>query len=93
MRLARVITGAMLLTGSILAQPTPTSPTNPSPDTYDQNTYNNPYNSRPVEVRTGHGGWGLLGLLGLTGLLGLRRRETIVRGQDEYLNDQRRRVA
>ena len=91
MRLARVITGAMLLTGSIFALQTTTNP-NPAPDTYDQNTYN-PYNNRPVEVRTGHGGWGLLGLLGLTGLFGLRKRETIVRGQDEYLNEQRRRVA
>jgi MYXO-CTERM domain-containing protein len=81
----------MLFAGSIFAQPTPTTPSpNPTPDTYD--TYNNPYN-RPVEVRTGHGGWGLLGLLGLTGLLGLRKRDTIVRGQDEYLNEQRRRVA
>lgn len=90
MRLTRVIIGAALFTGSMLAQPTTTSP-NPNPDTFDQNTY--PYNNRPVEVRTGHGGWGLLGLFGLTGLLGLRRRDSIVRGQDEYLNEQRRRVA
>ena len=88
MRLARVIVGAMLLTGSILAQETTTTP-NPNPDTYNPyNTYN-----RPVEVNTGHGGWGLLGLLGLSGLFGLRRRETIVRGREEYLNQQGRRVA
>jgi MYXO-CTERM domain-containing protein len=86
MRLARTVIGAMLFSGSIFAQTT-TNP-NPNPDTYDQNVYN-----RPVEVRTGHGGWGLLGLLGLTGLLGLRRRETIARDRDEYLNEQRRRVA
>lgn len=87
MRLTRVIIGATLFIGSIFAQPTTPSP-NPNPDTYDQNTYN-----RPIEVRTGRGGWGLLGLFGLCGLFGLRKRETIVRGQDEYLNDQRRRVA
>jgi len=92
MRLTRAIIGATLFTGSIFAQTTPVTP-NPNTDTYDQNTYNNPYNNRPVEARTGHGGWGLLGLFGLCGLLGMRRHGTVVRGQDEYLNDQRRRVA
>jgi MYXO-CTERM domain-containing protein len=84
---ARVLVGAMLLTAPVFAQPVPTNP-NPNPEVYPPNTYN-----RPVEVRTGYGNWGLLGLLGLTGLLGLRRRETIARGRDEYLDEQRRRVA
>jgi MYXO-CTERM domain-containing protein len=56
---------------------------------YDQRsngTYNQPYN-RPIEVRHGNGGWGLLGLLGLAGLLGRRRSETVVR--DEYLGTRR----
>lgn len=86
-----VLIGAMLLTASTFAQQTDTSPNpNPNPDAYTRDTYN--YN-RPVEGRTGYGNWGLLGLLGLTGLFGLRRGETIVRGRDEYLNEQRRRVA
>lgn len=82
-----VLIGAMLLTASTFAQQTDTS-RNPNPDAYTPDAYN-----RPVEGRTGNGNWGLLGLLGLTGLLGLRRGETIVRGRDEYLNEQQRRVA
>jgi len=93
MRRVPLFIGAMLLTASSFAQE-PNTTGNPSPDTSTRDYYN-----RPVEGRTGYGNytnygnWGLLGLLGLTGLLGLRRRETIVRGRDEYLNDQRRRVA
>lgn len=88
-----VLIGAMLLTVSAFAQ-TPDTSRYPNADTRD--TYNRPVEGRtgyPVEGRTGYGDWGLLGLLGLTGLLGLRRRETIVRGREEYLNEQRRRVA
>jgi MYXO-CTERM domain-containing protein len=88
MRLAPLIVSGMLLTASAFAQTT-TNP-NPNPDAYTQNPYT--YN-RPVVVKTGYGGWGLLGLFGLCGLLGRRRRETIVRGRDEYVTDQRRRVA
>ena len=94
MRRMPLFIGAMLLTASSFAQE-PNTTVNPTPDTSTRDYYN-----RPVEGRTGYnygntnyGNWGLLGLLGLTGLLGLRRRETIVRGRDEYLNDQRRRVA
>lgn len=88
MRLAPLIIGGMLLAASAFAQTT-TNP-NPNPDAYTYNPYT--YN-RPVKVRTSYGGWGLLGLFGLAGLLGGRRRETIVRGRDEYVTDQRRRVA
>jgi len=80
--------GAILLTASAFAQQQPDTNQNPNPDAYTPNTYN-----RPVEVRTGYGNWGLLGLLGLTGLLGRGRRETIVRGRDEYVNEPGRRVA
>jgi MYXO-CTERM domain-containing protein len=82
-----VFIGALLLTASTFAQQPDTSQI-PNPDTYNQNAYN-----RPAEVRTGYGNWGLLGLLGLAGLLGLRRGETVARGRDEYLDEQRRRVA
>jgi MYXO-CTERM domain-containing protein len=84
-----VLIGTMLLATSVFAQEPDTSRTT-NPDAYTRDTY-----TRPVEGRTGsgYGNWGLLGLLGLTGLLGLRRGETIVRGRDEYLNEQRRRVA
>ena len=78
----RVLTGVLLLTGSSFAQ----QPQNPNPDTYTREPYN-----RPVERTSGTGNWGLLGLLGLTGLLGLRRRAAI--GRDEYVTDQRRKVA
>jgi len=84
---ASVIIGAVLLTAPGFAQQQPTE--NPNPNAY---TNNQPYN-RPVEVRNGNGGWGLLGLLGLAGLLGLRRRETIVQGRDAYLDEKGRRVA
>ena len=94
MRCVPLFIGAMLLTASSFAQE-PNTTVNPNPDTSTRDYYN-----RPVEGRAGYGNygnnygnWGLLGLLGLTGLLGLRRRETIVRGRDENLNDQRRRVA
>ena len=87
MRRVPLFIGAILLTASTFAQE-PNTTRNPNPDTNTRDYYN-----RPVEVGTGYGNWGLLGLLGLTGLLGLRRRETIVRGRDEYLNEQRRRVA
>jgi MYXO-CTERM domain-containing protein len=80
-----VLIGAMLLTASAFAQQPDTSQ-NPNPYGSTQDTYN-----RPMEVRTGPGNWGLLGLLGLAGLLGLRRGETVRR--DEYLDEQRRRVA
>jgi MYXO-CTERM domain-containing protein len=83
---APVLIGVALLTASAFGQQPDTSQ-NPNPDAYTRDTY-----GRPVDVRTDYGNWGLLGLLGLTGLFGLRRRETIVRG-DEYLNEQRRRVA
>jgi MYXO-CTERM domain-containing protein len=86
MHRASVIIGAVLLAAPSFAQQTTE---NPNPNV---NNYNQPYN-RPVEVRNGNGGWGLLGLLGLAGLLGLRRRETIVRGQDAYLDEKGRRVA
>lgn len=82
-----LLIGAALLAASAFGQQQDTS-RNPNPDAYTRDTY-----SRPTEVRTDYGNWGLLGLLGLTGLFGLRRRETIVRGRDEYLNEQRRRVA
>ena len=82
-----LLIGAMLLTASAFGQQ-PDTIRNPNADTYTRDTY-----GRPAEVRTDYGNWGLLGLLGLTGLLGLRRRETIVRGRDEYLDEQRRRVA
>ena len=77
-----VLTGVVLLTASSFAQ----QPQSPSPDTYTREPYN-----RPVERTSGTGNWGLLGLLGLTGLLGLRRRGAI--GRDEYVTDQRRKVA
>jgi len=82
-----LLIGAALLTVSAFGQQPDTS-RYPSPDAYTRDTY-----SRPTEARTDYGNWGLLGLLGLTGLLGLRRREPIVRGREEYLNEQRRRVA
>lgn len=85
---ATVIIGAVLLTAPGFAQQ-PQTTRNPNPNAY---TYNQPDN-RPVEVRNGNGGWGLLGLLGLTGLLGLRRRETIVRGRDAYFDEKGRKVA
>jgi MYXO-CTERM domain-containing protein len=81
-----VLLGGVLLAASTYAQQPDTS-RNPN-DAYTRDTYN-----RPVETRTGPGNWGLLGLFGLTGLLGLRRGETIARGRDEYLNEQRRKVA
>jgi len=84
---ASLIIGVVLLTAPSFAQQQTTQ--NPNRDAY---TYNQPYN-RPVEVRNGNGGWGLLGLLGLAGLLGLRRRETVVRGRDTYLDKKGRRVA
>ena len=84
---ASLIIGAVLLTVPIVAQQQTTQ--NPNPNAY---TYNQPYNP-PVEVRNGNGGWGLLGLLGLAGLFGLRRRETIVRRRDTYLDEKGRRVA
>ena len=87
MRKASVLIGTVLLTASAFGQQPDTS-RNPNPDAYTRDAY-----GRPVEVGTGYGNWGLLGLLGLSGLLGLRRRETIVRGRDEYLDEQRRRVA
>jgi MYXO-CTERM domain-containing protein len=83
-----LVLGAALLTASAFGQQQPDTTRNLNPDAYNRDAYN-----RPTEVRTDYGNWGLLGLLGLTGLLGLRRRETIVRGRDEYLNEQRRRVA
>lgn len=92
-----VLIGAMLLATGAFAQQPDTSP-NTNPNAYTPDTY-----SRPMEGRAGYGNagygnsgyglWGLLGLLGLSGLLGLRRSETIVRGRDEYLDEQRRRVA
>jgi MYXO-CTERM domain-containing protein len=85
MRRASLFIGAVLLTASGFAQPTDTSRV-PNPDAY--NTYN-----RPVNVRTGPGNWGLLGLLGLAGLFGLRRGQTVIRDREDYLNEQRRRVA
>jgi hypothetical protein len=87
MRRIPVWVGAMLLAMCTFAQQPDATP-NTNPDAYTRDTY-----SRPVEGRTGYGNWGLLGLLGLTGLLGLRRGETIVRSRDEYLNEQRRKVA
>jgi MYXO-CTERM domain-containing protein len=87
---ASVTIGVVLLAASAFAQQSGTTQ-NANPNTYPQNTYNQPYT--PVEVRHGNGGWGLLGLFGLAGLLGLRRREAIVRGRDEYVGEQRRRVA
>jgi MYXO-CTERM domain-containing protein len=82
-----VFIGALLLTASTFAQEPDTSRI-PNPDAYTRDSYN-----RPVEVKTGYGNWGLLGLLGLAGLLGLRRGETIARGRNEYLNEQRPKVA
>ena len=76
-----VLTGVVLLTASSFAQ----QPQNTNPDTYTREPYN-----RPVERTAGTGNWGLLGLLGLTGLLGFRRRAI---GRDEYITDQRRKVA
>jgi hypothetical protein len=72
---ASVLIGAALLAAPAFAQE----------NNYSQ-TYDQRYN-RPVEVRNGNGGWGLLGLLGLAGLLGRRRGETVVR--DEYLGTRR----
>jgi MYXO-CTERM domain-containing protein len=83
---APVLIGAVLLTASTFGQQPDTSRI-PNPDAYTRDSYNRP------EVTTGYGNWGLLGLLGLTGLFGLRRRETMVRGRGEYLNEQGRRVA
>jgi MYXO-CTERM domain-containing protein len=86
---ASLIMGFVLLAAPGFTQPSATNQ-NANPNAW--NTYNHAYNT-PVEVRHGNGGWGLLGLLGLAGLLGLRRRETIVRARDEYVGEQRRRVA
>jgi hypothetical protein len=80
--LVHVLNGVLLLTVSSFAQ----QPQNPNPDTYTREPYN-----RPVERTPGTGNWGLLGLLGLSGLLGLRQRGAI--GRDEYVTDQRRKVA
>ena len=82
---AHAFIGVLLLSVSSFAQQ---PSTRPNTDTYTRDSYN-----RPVDGTSGYGGWGLLGLLGLTGLFGLRRRETIVRGRDEYVTGQRRRVA
>ena len=80
-----VLIGAVLMAAPAFAQQ-PVTSDNPNTNAYPQNTYNQPYN-RPVEVRNGNGGWGLLGLLGLAGLLGRRRSETVVR--DKYLGTRR----
>jgi MYXO-CTERM domain-containing protein len=89
MNRAHVLIGVLLLTASGFAQQ-PGTTRNPSlnPDAYTRDTYN-----RPVQYRTGSGNWGLLGLFGLLGLSGLRRRDTMVRGRDEFISEQRRRVA
>jgi MYXO-CTERM domain-containing protein len=87
MRRIPLFIGAAVLTVSSFAQQTNTG-RNLNPDAYTRDTYN-----RPVDVRTGSGNWGLLGLLGLAGLFGLRRGERIIRDREEYLNEQRRRVA
>jgi hypothetical protein len=77
MLMASVLVGAVLMAAPAFAQQ------NNQP--YNE-TYNQAYN-RPVEVRNGNGGWGLLGLLGLAGLLGRRRGETVIR--NEYLGERR----
>ena len=82
-----LLIGAALLTVSAFGQQ-PDTTRNPSPDAYTRDTY-----GRPAEVRTDYGNWGLLGLLGLSGLFGLRRGERIIRDREDYLNEQRRRVA
>jgi MYXO-CTERM domain-containing protein len=84
MRRVPLFIGAALLTASTFAQE-PNTTRNARPDAYTRDYYN-----RPVEVRTGYGNWGWLGLLGLAGLLG---RRSVVRSREEYLNEQRRRVA
>jgi MYXO-CTERM domain-containing protein len=93
---ASVFIGVVLLMMAPGFAQQPATNQNPNPNT-PQNTYNQPQPYYPhyntVVVRHGSGGWGLLGLIGLSGLLGLRRRETIVRSRDEYVDEQRRRVA
>jgi MYXO-CTERM domain-containing protein len=84
---APVLIGAVLLAASAFAQQPNANP-NPYPDTYNRDAY-----GRPVEIRTGYGNWGLLGLIGLAGLFGGRRRETIIRGREEFLNEPRNRAA
>jgi len=86
MHRARLIAGMFLLTVSGFAQQQPDTSQIPNPN--PPTTYN-----QPVEIRHGYGNWGLLGLFGLCGLFGRRRRETIVRDRDEYVTEQRRRVA
>jgi MYXO-CTERM domain-containing protein len=82
---ARLFAGMLLLTASCFAQE-PGTAQNPNAETYPQDSYN-----RPVETRRGYGNWGLLGLLGLTGLFGLgRRRSTVIRDQDEIVTGQPR---
>jgi MYXO-CTERM domain-containing protein len=92
---ASVLIGVVMLLAPGFAQQ-PATTQNPNPN-IPQNTYNQPQHYYPpyntVVVRHGSGGWGLLGLLGLAGLFGLRRRETIVGSRDEYVGEQRRRVA
>jgi MYXO-CTERM domain-containing protein len=87
---ARLLGGVLLLSALSFAQQTDTTlnPNNANPNLNPYNTYN-----RPVEVSHGHGNWGWLGLLGLAGLLGRSRRETVVRGRDEYVTGQGRRAA
>jgi MYXO-CTERM domain-containing protein len=83
--------GILLLTTLSFGQQ-PDTTLNPNPTANQNPNAYNTYN-RPVEVSHGHGNWGWLGLLGLAGLFGRSRRDTVVRGRDEYVTGQGRRVA